>query len=61
MASALGFLLRASMCGWVGAGYWGKPEKTAEVFFKDTKGKLWFRSGDIGRMDEDSYVYILDR
>ena len=53
--------MRASMCGWVGAGYWGKPEKTAEVFFKDTKGKLWFRSGDIGRMDEDNYVYILDR
>jgi hypothetical protein len=45
----------------IASGYWGKPDKTAEVFFKDGGGKLWFRSGDIGRMDADDYVYILDR
>jgi long-chain acyl-CoA synthetase len=42
-------------------GYWGKPDKTEEVLVKDDKGLLWFRSGDIGRMCSEGYVYILDR
>ena len=42
-------------------GYWRKPDKTSEVLFRDGAGKLWFRSGDVGRMDHDGYVYILDR
>lgn len=41
--------------------YWGKPDKTAEVFHIDAEGKLWFRSGDIGALDEDGFVYIMDR
>lgn len=41
--------------------YWRKPDKTAEVFHIDDHGDLWFRSGDIGAMDEQSFVYILDR
>ena len=36
--------------------YWNKPEETAEAF---TGG--WFHSGDIGYMDEDGYLYIVDR
>ena len=36
--------------------YWGKPKETAEAF-KDG----WFHSGDIGRVDEDGYYYIVDR
>jgi len=36
--------------------YWNKPEGTAETF-KDG----WFHSGDMGRMDEEGYFYILDR
>jgi long-chain acyl-CoA synthetase len=37
-------------------GYWNKPEETAKAF---TNG--WFRSGDAGFVDEDGFVYIVDR
>jgi acyl-CoA synthetase (AMP-forming)/AMP-acid ligase II len=36
--------------------YWKKPEETAETFKAG-----WFHTGDMGRMDEEGYVYILDR
>jgi len=37
-------------------GYWNKPEATAKAF---TKG--WLRSGDIARIDEEGFVFIVDR
>ena len=37
-------------------GYFGRPEDTAEAL----RGG-WLHSGDIGRVDEDGYVYIVDR
>jgi len=37
-------------------GYWNKPEETAGQL----KGE-WLLTGDIGRMDEDGYLYIVDR
>ena len=37
-------------------GYWGKPEATAAAI---TSG--WLRTGDLGRVDEDGYFYIVDR
>ncbi|MER5383620.1 long-chain fatty acid--CoA ligase [Streptomyces sp. NPDC002688] len=37
-------------------GYWGLPEETAAVL---TDG--WFRSGDAARVDDDGYVFIVDR
>jgi fatty-acyl-CoA synthase len=41
-------------------GYWNKPEDTAQVFI-ELDGKRFFRSGDLGRMDEDGYFFIVDR
>ena len=38
------------------AGYWNDPEKTAEAF-RDG----WFHSGDLGVMDADGYITIVDR
>jgi fatty-acyl-CoA synthase len=41
-------------------GYWHKPDDTAQVFI-EIDGKQFFRSGDLGRMDEDGYFFIVDR
>lgn len=38
-------------------GFWNKPHETKEVFDKDG----WFCTGDIGEIDEDGYVKIVDR
>ncbi|HEY2637338.1 MAG TPA: AMP-binding protein, partial [Solirubrobacteraceae bacterium] len=38
-------------------GYWNKPEATAEVLDDDG----WFRSGDMAKVDDDGYYFIVDR
>jgi fatty-acyl-CoA synthase len=38
------------------AGYWDKPEETDEAF----RGG-WFHSGDVGVMDEEGYITVVDR
>lgn len=39
------------------AGYWKRPDETALVFTKDG----YLKTGDIGRMDEQGYIYLVDR
>ncbi|QNA86986.1 long-chain fatty acid--CoA ligase [Sphingomonas sp. So64.6b] len=42
-------------------GYWEKPEADAEVFVTDDKGVRWLRTGDVGTIDPDGFVRIVDR
>jgi len=44
-------------------GYWNKPEETDKQIKKEIAGEPgpWVLTGDIGKMDEDGYFYIVDR
>jgi carnitine-CoA ligase len=37
-------------------GYWGRPDETVR-----TTRNLWYHTGDIGKIDEDRYLYFVDR
>ena len=41
-------------------GYWKRPDATADAFI-ELDGKRFFRSGDLGHVDEDGYFFITDR
>ena len=41
-------------------GYWKQPEATANAFI-EFEDKRFFRSGDLGRVDEDGYFFMTDR
>ncbi len=38
-------------------GYWNRPDETEQVFTKDG----WFKTGDVGVMDQDGFIRIVDR
>jgi long-chain acyl-CoA synthetase len=42
-------------------GYWHNPDETREVLKKGPDGRTWLFSGDLGYLDEDSYLFIVDR
>jgi long-chain acyl-CoA synthetase len=37
-------------------GYWNRPDETANTFSRG-----WLHSGDVARLDEDNFIYIVDR
>jgi acyl-CoA synthetase (AMP-forming)/AMP-acid ligase II len=42
-------------------GYHNRPDATAEATWTDEHGRRWLRTGDIGRLDEEGFLYIVDR
>ena len=47
--------------GWAMRRYHGRPEQTREVIWRDERGRSFVRTGDIGRMDDDGYLFVVDR
>ncbi len=41
-------------------GYWNKPQDSAQAFI-EIDGKRFLRTGDLGRVDEDGYFFMVDR
>ena len=42
-------------------GYWNRPDETAIALRADDAGRTWLYTGDVARMDEDGYTYIVQR
>lgn len=42
-------------------GYYKQADKTRDLFWYDKDGRLFFKSGDMGRIDEDGFIVLLDR
>ena len=42
-------------------GYWNRPDETAIALRHDAAGKCWLYTGDVARVDEDGYTYIVQR
>jgi len=45
----------------VAQGYFNQEHKTREEFFTDETGRRWFKTGDIGQVEADGTVCIIDR
>jgi long-chain acyl-CoA synthetase len=42
-------------------GYWRNEKESAAMIFKDADGVVWLRTGDLAYLDEDGYVFLVDR
>ncbi len=42
-------------------GYWNRPDETAIALRTDADGVVWLHTGDVARMDQDGYTYIVQR
>jgi len=42
-------------------GYWNRPDETDIALREDDAGRTWLYTGDVARMDEDGYTYIVQR
>ena len=42
-------------------GYWNRADETAIALRQDAAGRTWLYTGDVARMDEDGYTYIVQR
>ena len=42
-------------------GYWNRADETAIALREDKSGRTWLYTGDVARMDEDGYFYIVQR
>jgi long-chain acyl-CoA synthetase len=42
-------------------GYWNRADETAIALRADDAGSTWLHTGDVARMDEDGYTYIVQR
>jgi acyl-CoA synthetase (AMP-forming)/AMP-acid ligase II len=43
------------------AGYYGRDDLTADYIWRDAKGRVYFRSGDMGSFDADGFLVLSDR
>ena len=41
--------------------YYNKPEETANTLRKHADGRIWLHTGDLGKMDEDGFIYFRGR
>ncbi len=42
-------------------GYWNNPRETEAALRRDEEGRVWLYTGDVARMDEDGFTYIVQR